>query len=169
MERQPGERSPAAAADPERPGQSGRRRAAPSKIADRGPRAAPPSRAEPTQRVGDGREQPRLAEALDHVEEHGVRKMPKSVTPSMPLNTAIPSDRRISAPAPAATTSGNTPRMKANEVIRIGRSRSRRRLQRRLEAAAGPPGAAAWRTRRSGSRSCTPGRPAPPGRSARRC
>ena len=51
--------------------------------------------------------------------------MPNSVTPSMPLNTAVPSDRRISAPAPAATTSGTTPRMNANEVIRIGRSRSR--------------------------------------------
>ncbi len=37
----------------------------------------------------------------------GVRKIPKSVTPTMPLNTAIPSDRRISEPAPEATTSGN--------------------------------------------------------------
>ena len=55
----------------------------------------------------------------------GVRKMPNSVTPTMPLKTAIPSDRRISAPAPVATASGITPRMKANEVIRIGRSRSR--------------------------------------------
>ena len=43
------------------------------------------------------------------------------------------------------------------------------RLLRRLEAATGLPGAIAWRTRRSGWRSCTPGRPAPPGRSARRC
>ena len=39
--------------------------------------------------------------------------------------TSIPSDRRISAPAPAANTRGTTPRMNANEVIRIGRSRSR--------------------------------------------
>ena len=43
----------------------------------------------------------------------------------MPLNTAIPRDRRISAPAPAAKTSGTTPRMNAKDVIRIGRSRSR--------------------------------------------
>jgi hypothetical protein len=43
----------------------------------------------------------------------------------MPLKTAAPSDRRISAPAPSAMTSGTTPRMKANDVIRIGRSRSR--------------------------------------------
>ena len=55
----------------------------------------------------------------------GVRKMPNRVTPSMPLNTAIPSDRRISAPAPAATASGITPMMNANEVIKIGRSRNR--------------------------------------------
>ena len=39
--------------------------------------------------------------------------MPKSVTPSMPLKTAVPSERRISAPAPVAITSGTTPRMKA--------------------------------------------------------
>ncbi len=51
--------------------------------------------------------------------------MPKSVTPNMPLKTAVPSERRISAPAPVAITSGTTPRMKAKEVIRIGRSRSR--------------------------------------------
>ena len=29
----------------------------------------------------------------------------------MPLNTAVPSDRRISAPAPMAITSGKTPPM----------------------------------------------------------
>ena len=51
--------------------------------------------------------------------------MPNSVTPSMPLKTAVPSVRRISAPAPSASTSGTTPRMNANDVIRIGRSRSR--------------------------------------------
>ena len=51
--------------------------------------------------------------------------MPNSVTPIMPLNTAVPSDRRISAPAPVATIRGTTPMMKANEVITIGRIRSR--------------------------------------------
>ncbi len=49
--------------------------------------------------------------------------MPKKVTPNMPLKTAVPRVRRISAPAPTATTSGTTPRMKAKEVIMIGRSR----------------------------------------------
>ena len=55
----------------------------------------------------------------------GVRNMPNSVTPNMPLNTAVPSVRRISAPAPWASISGTTPRMKANEVMTIGRNRSR--------------------------------------------
>ena len=51
--------------------------------------------------------------------------MPKSVTPIMPLKTAVPSDCRISEPAPLASTRGTTPRMKANEVMRIGRNRKR--------------------------------------------
>jgi hypothetical protein len=46
-----------------------------------------------------------------------VRKMPNSVTPIMPLNTAVPSDWRTSAPAPAASTRGTTLRMNANEVM----------------------------------------------------
>jgi hypothetical protein len=43
----------------------------------------------------------------------------------MPANTVVPSDCRISEPAPVATTSGATPRINANKVIRIGRSRVR--------------------------------------------
>ena len=43
----------------------------------------------------------------------------------MPLNTAMPIDLRALAPAPVATTSGATPRMNANDVIRIGRKRAR--------------------------------------------
>ena len=43
----------------------------------------------------------------------------------MPAKTAVPSDCRISEPAPVATTSGATPKMNANDVIRIGRSRVR--------------------------------------------
>lgn len=35
--------------------------------------------------------------------------------PIMPAKTVIPSDQRSSAPAPRATTSGKTPRMKASE------------------------------------------------------
>ena len=55
----------------------------------------------------------------------GVRKMPKRVTPNMPLKTAVPRVRRISAPAPTETIRGMTPKMKAKEVMMIGRSRSR--------------------------------------------
>jgi hypothetical protein len=37
----------------------------------------------------------------------------------------MPRDRRISTPAPSTITKGTTPKMKANDVIRIGRRRSR--------------------------------------------
>src|SRR5919201_893264 len=50
--------------------------------------------------------------------------MPKSVTPIIPAKTAVPRVRRISAPAPWAITSGSTPRMNANDVMTIGRSRT---------------------------------------------
>jgi hypothetical protein len=43
----------------------------------------------------------------------------------MPPNTAVPSERRAAAPAPVAPTSGKMPKMNANDVIRIGRNRSR--------------------------------------------
>src|ERR1700730_8266951 len=56
------------------------------------------------------------------VEKTGVNSRPNPVTPSIPENTAVPSDWRISAPAPVATMSGATPRMNAKDVIRIGRS-----------------------------------------------
>ncbi|MNU08366.1 hypothetical protein D3C72_2543760 [compost metagenome] len=42
----------------------------------------------------------------------------------MPPNTTVPTENFDAAPAPEASTSGTTPRMKANEVIRIGRRRS---------------------------------------------
>ena len=43
----------------------------------------------------------------------------------MPVNTLMPSDRRALAPAPVARTSGRTPRMNANDVMRMGRNRVR--------------------------------------------
>ena len=49
---------------------------------------------------------------------------PRMVATSMPAKTAIPITLRPSAPAPAARTSGRTPRMKAKAVMRMGRSRS---------------------------------------------
>ena len=48
----------------------------------------------------------------------------RNVDTSMPPATAVPTEFRASRPAPLANTSGSTPRMKASEVIRIGRSRS---------------------------------------------
>ena len=49
----------------------------------------------------------------------------RRVEASMPPTTEVPTELRAPAPAPVATASGITPRMKANEVIRIGRSRMR--------------------------------------------
>ena len=52
----------------------------------------------------------------------------------MPLKTAVPSVRRIFGPGiPVAINRGNTPRMKANDVMIIGRSRNRQaRRERRV-------------------------------------
>ena len=44
---------------------------------------------------------------------------------SIPQNTAVPITFWAPAPAPLASISGTTPRMKANAVIKIGRKRSR--------------------------------------------
>jgi hypothetical protein len=54
----------------------------------------------------------------------GTSRTPRMVAISMPENTATPMTFRASAPAPVARTSGTTPRMNANAVIRIGRNRS---------------------------------------------
>jgi hypothetical protein len=54
----------------------------------------------------------------------GVKKIPNKVTPIIPLNTAVPTACRISAPGPLAMTKGSTPSVNANEVIKIGRSSS---------------------------------------------
>ena len=55
----------------------------------------------------------------------GTNATVSSVEPSMPVSTAMPIDFCALAPAPLASTSGTTPRMKANDVIRIGRKRER--------------------------------------------
>ena len=51
----------------------------------------------------------------------------------MPKNTATPTAWRISEPEPVDSTSGSTPRMNANDVIRIGRRRSRAGLDDSLQ------------------------------------
>src|SRR5262245_53245773 len=55
----------------------------------------------------------------------GTNSTARQVDASMPVNTVMPIDTRALAPAPLASTSGTTPRMKANDVITIGRNRAR--------------------------------------------
>ena len=43
----------------------------------------------------------------------------------MPPKTTVPRARWLADPAPKATSRGTTPRMKANEVITMGRNRLR--------------------------------------------
>ena len=50
---------------------------------------------------------------------------PRNVATSMPQKTAVPMTFCAPAPAPLASMSGTTPRMKANAVIRMGRKRRR--------------------------------------------
>jgi hypothetical protein len=55
----------------------------------------------------------------------GTHSTARQVDAIMPENTVMPIDLRALAPAPVAATNGATPRMKANDVIRIGRKRER--------------------------------------------
>ena len=55
----------------------------------------------------------------------GTNNTARQVDAIMPLKTLMPRERRALAPAPVARTNGSTPRMKANDVIRIGRNRVR--------------------------------------------
>jgi hypothetical protein len=52
-------------------------------------------------------------------------KIASKVAASIPVTTTVPRMRREAAPDPVANHSGAVPRMNANDVIRIGRSRSR--------------------------------------------
>ena len=54
--------------------------------------------------------------------KEGTNNTARQVEAIIPLKTDIPSDCLAFAPAPVAVTSGSTPRIKANEVIRIGRN-----------------------------------------------
>jgi hypothetical protein len=54
-----------------------------------------------------------------------MKNTPRLVAPSIPKNTLVPTERRLAAPAPLAITNGATPRMKASDVMRMGRKRSR--------------------------------------------
>ncbi len=54
----------------------------------------------------------------------GMKKIPIALAASIPPITAVPIIWRATEPAPLAVHSGTQPRINANEVIRIGRSRS---------------------------------------------
>ena len=54
--------------------------------------------------------------------------MPTVMATSMPKKTPVPIPWRLAEPGPEAKTSGSRPRMKASEVIRIGRRRRRAAL-----------------------------------------
>ena len=53
-----------------------------------------------------------------------MRKIAIPVAASMPTMTTVPRTLRDTAPEPVAVQSGTQPRMKAKDVMRIGRSRS---------------------------------------------
>src|SRR3984957_20150988 len=55
----------------------------------------------------------------------GTRKIAKAVENATPTIVTVPIRRRATPPAPRAVHSGIRPKMKANEVIRIGRRRER--------------------------------------------
>ncbi len=58
--------------------------------------------------------------------------MARSVEESMPPKTTVPRARWLADPAPKDTRRGTTPRMKANEVITMGRNRLAGGFDRRL-------------------------------------
>ena len=63
----------------------------------------------------------------------GTKKIASKVAVIIPPITPVPMARWLAEPAPVDTTSGSTPRMKAIEVIRIGRKRRCTASQRRLD------------------------------------
>ena len=54
-----------------------------------------------------------------------MKMIERNVEATIPPATAVPTEFRAAAPAPVASASGKTPRMNANDVIRIGLSRMR--------------------------------------------
>src|SRR5262249_26367407 len=61
---------------------------------------------------------PFLPSPSTNVKLPGMRNTPSAVATSMPQNTAVPMTFCAPAPAPLASISGTTPRMKANAVIK---------------------------------------------------
>src|SRR5438045_1389275 len=65
-----------------------------------------------------------LAHPLEDHVEHRYKEMPTRAAASMPPNTAAPTPRRLSLPAPLAKMRGTRPAMKAKLVIITARKRS---------------------------------------------
>ncbi len=59
------------------------------------------------------------------LKKYGTKSVAMQVAASMPPMTAVPMAWRLLAPAPALTARGTQPRMKASEVITMGRKRRR--------------------------------------------
>jgi hypothetical protein len=62
-------------------------------------------------------------DAVTTTKNSGTKNTASTVALIMPPITPVPMARWLAEPAPLASTSGSTPRMKASEVIRIGRKR----------------------------------------------
>ena len=118
---------------------------------------------------GHGREQPRFAEPLDDGEEDRRQEDAEQRHAQHAAEHGDPQRPAHLGPGPR----GHGQRDHSDDEGERGHQDRPQpqpaRLPRRLVRATSPPGASAWRTRRSGWRSCTPAPPAPPGRSARRC
>ena len=69
------------------------------------------------------------------LKKSGTKKMAMKVAASMPPITGQPSAWRLAEPAPEDRTSGTQPRMKASEVMTMGRKRC---LADSIAASAGP-------------------------------
>ena len=60
----------------------------------------------------------------NQVKKTGTKMVEIKVAASMPPKTPVPIEWRAAEPAPVARSIGVTPKMKASEVIKMGRSRS---------------------------------------------
>src|SRR5258706_14559285 len=59
------------------------------------------------------------------LKKNGTKKIARNVAASMPPTPPVPTEGRPPAPAPEENTSGETPRMNARDVMRMGRNRRR--------------------------------------------
>ena len=58
------------------------------------------------------------------IKSEGITNIPNTVPNNIPPIALIPMDLLPTAPAPVAIANGSNPKIKANEVIKIGRKRA---------------------------------------------